>query len=192
MPTPNRAALDFLLTRRSRPAKTLGAPGPDRAALTELLTAAARVPDHGKLVPFRFILVDDAARPRLAALAHERAIARGEPPEKAEKAAAAFGHAGALVAVAAVAQPSATIPDWEQHMAAGNACLSLLNAALAAGWGANWLTGFTATDATFLEAAFGLAPPAFVAGYIHIGTETLPPKDRTRPDLADILTVLER
>jgi nitroreductase len=191
MPTPNPEALAFLLARRSRPAKTLGAEGPDREALRVLLTAASRTPDHGKLVPWRFVVVEGAARDRLAALARKRGAAFGLAPEKVEKAAAAFGQGATLVAVIAAPQPSEKIPEVEQILSAGCACLGLLNAALAAGWGANWLTGFTATDRPFLEAAFGLAAPAFVAGYLHIGTETAAPPERPRPELDAITTWLD-
>jgi Nitroreductase len=183
MPTPNPAALDFLTTRRSRPAKTLAEPGPDREALRPLLTAAARVPDHGKLEPWRFVVAEGAARHRLRDLAQERGAALGMEPEKVAKAAGAFLQGGVVVAVIAAPVASDKIPEAEQLMSAGCVCLGLLNAALSAGWGANWLTGFTATDRPFLEAAFGLAAPAFVAGYIHIGTETVAPPERPRPDI---------
>ncbi len=193
MPTLNDRSdpLTFLLTRRSQPAKTLGQSGPDRAEMELLLTAAARAPDHGKLVPFRFVVVEGAARARIGALAAERGAALGLPPQKVEKAAAAFGQGALFVAVVAAPKPSETIPDWEQTLSAGCACLQLLNAALAAGWGANWLSGFTATDRPFLEAAFGLSAPDFVVGYVHIGAPVTPAFERDRPALPGITTWLE-
>ena len=188
MPAPNPAALEFLLTRRSRPAKTLALPVPDRAALMPLLTAAARTPDHGKLEPWRFIVLERPALERLAELARERGPALGLPPEKVEKGVRQYAQAHLAVAVVAVPKPSETIPVIEQHLSAGAACLQLLNAALAAGWGANWLTGWAAHDADFCARGLGLAPGEFVAGMIHIGTEGAPPPERPRPDLGAIVS----
>lgn len=187
---PRPEALDFLLTRRSRPARSLTAPGPDRAALTTLLTAAARCPDHGKLEPWRFVVIEGAARGCIAAAVRARAAALAMAPEAAEKAAAAFTQGETIVAVVASPKDSAKIPQVEQLMSAGAVCLSLLNAALAAGWGANWLSGFAARDPEML-ALLGVAAPEFVAGFIHIGTETFPPPDRPRPDVAALTTWLE-
>lgn len=100
---------------------------------------------------------------------------------------------GAL-AVAVVAAPKASekIPEHEQALSAGAVCLSLLNAALAAGWGANWLSGWAATDQPFLSATLGLREREWVAGFIHLGSETAPPPDRPRPDVAALTTWLER
>ena len=188
MPAPNPAALDFLLTRRSRPAKTLGLPVPDRAALGPLLQAAARSPDHGKLEPWRLIVLERGALQRLAALAAARGPALGLPPEKVEKGVRQYADAHLAVAVVASPKPSDTIPVIEQHLSAGAVCLQLLNAALAAGWGANWLTGWASHDAEFCATGLGLAPREFVAGLIHIGSETSAPPERPRPDLDRIVT----
>ncbi|EPX81514.1 nitroreductase family protein [Litoreibacter arenae] len=183
MPKPNQAALDFLLTRRSRPHKTLTYPAPDRDTLVTLLTAAARTPDHGKLEPWRFIVLQDSALPRLAALSRTRGAELGYDADSIEKIAAMFENAPLSVAVVASPQPSEKIPEIEQTLSAGAVCLALLNAALAAGWGANWLTGWTAFDRTFLSEGLGIEPPEYVAGFIHLGTETSTPPDRPRPDL---------
>lgn len=184
MPTRNQAALDFLLTRRSRPAKTLRAPVPDRAELETLLTAAARTPDHGKLEPWRFIVLEKAALTRLAGLIPERAKALNIEPDKLDKAIAQFRDADLAVAVIEAPVISEKIPAIEQTYSAGAVCLSLLNAALAAGWGANWLSGWASHDASFCREGLGLAPHERIAGFIHIGTETNPPPERPRPDLA--------
>jgi len=188
MPQPNREALEFLHTRRSRPAKTLTTPVPDRAALIPLLTAAARTPDHGKLEPWRFIVLEKPALARLAALARLRGAALGLAPEKCEKGVLQYVDADLVVAVIASPKPSESIPAIEQHLSAGAVCLALLNAALAAGWGANWLTGFAAHDRAFVETGLGLGPQEFVAGMIHIGTERNAPPERPRPDLEAIVT----
>ncbi|MGS4945671.1 nitroreductase family protein [Meridianimarinicoccus sp. RP-17] len=183
MPDPNPAALDFLLNRRSRPAKTLGAPWPGRADLRPILTAAARTPDHGKLEPWRFIVLGRDANDRLADAAHEIGTAQARPPEDIAKFADQFARSGLCVAVIASPKPSDKIPGIEQTLSAGAVCLSLLNAALASGWGANWLSGWGAHDPDFRARALGLAPHETVAGFIHVGTETSAPPDRPRPDL---------
>lgn len=176
--------LDFLLTRRSRPAKTLTSPAPDADTLNTLLTAAARTPDHGKLEPWRFIVLQDAALSRLAQTARTRATELGHEPEKIDKIATMFADAPLTVAVVSSPKPSDKIPEVEQTLSAGAVCLALLNAALAAGWGANWLTGWTAFDRTFLTEALALEPHEFVAGFVHLGTETSPPPERPRPNIA--------
>lgn len=184
MPAPNQAALDFLLTRRSRPAKTLTTPVPDRDQLTRLLTAAARTPDHGKLEPWRFIVLDKPALSRLAALIPARADALGIDPDKREKAVAQYRDGDLAVVVVESPVLSDKIPAIEQTYSAGAVCLALLNAALAAGWGANWLSGWASHDRTFAETALGLTPHERIAGLIHIGTETNAPPERPRPDLS--------
>ena len=188
MPDPNPAALDFLLTRRSPPAKTLTGPVPDRAALEVLLTAAARTPDHGKLEPWRFIVLEKAALSRLASLLPARAAALGIETGQVEKAQAQFGTADLAVAVISAPVASPKVPEIEQVYSAGAVCLALLNAALAAGWGANWLSGWASHDAEFCRDGLGLAPGERVAGFLHIGTETAPPPERPRPDLARVVT----
>jgi nitroreductase len=188
MPDPNPAALDFLLTRRSRPQKTLTLPAPDRAALLPILTAAARTPDHGKLEPWRFLVLERPALVRLGALAAARAAALGFAPDRVEKAAAQFRDGQLCIAVVHVPRPTEKIPAVEQVLSTGAVCLALLNAALASGWGANWLTGFAATDEAFLREGLGLQPGEWVAGFVHVGTETAVPPDRPRPDLGAIVT----
>ncbi|MEM6409655.1 MAG: nitroreductase [Pseudomonadota bacterium] len=191
MLAPNQAALDFLLTRRSRPAKTLTTPAPDRAALAQILTAAARTPDHGKLEPWRFIVLQPAALTRLASLARSRGAELGHDPDKLNKVAAMFENAPLSVAVVASPKPSEKIPEVEQTLSAGAVCLALLNAALASGWGANWLTSWAAFDRDFLDRGLNLASHEFVAGFLHLGTETSTPPDRPRPDLDAITEWVE-
>ena len=191
MPTPNRAALDFLLTRRSRPAKMLTAPVPGRAELETLLTAAARTPDHGKLEPWRFVVLTRPALHRLAAAIPETGVRLGQGEEAIAKMTAQFGEAHLAVVVVAAPKASDKIPAIEQTLSAGAVCLALLNAALAAGWGANWLTGWAVHDRHFATNALGLAPDEFVAGVIHIGTSTGVPPDRPRPELARVVTWIE-
>ena len=185
MPERRPDVLDFLLTRRSRPAKTLGSDAPGQAEIETLLTAASRTPDHGKLAPWRFIVIREN-RDQLADVFTTHAQRAGLDEEKIEKNARSFSYGGAIIAVVASPKPSEKIPPWEQELAAGGVCLALLNAALAAGWGANWLTGPLARDADFLAEALGCSASEFVAGFIHIGNEQVIPSDRDRPDISVI------
>jgi len=188
MPTPNPDALAFLQTRRSRPAKTLGLPVPTHAELAPLLTAAARTPDHGKLEPWRFIVIEGAAMTRIAGVAGARGEALGLHPEQIAKGRSQFDQGNLAVVVVECQKPSEKIPPLEQTYSAGAVCLALLNAALAAGWGANWLSGWASHDREFMTQAFGLEPNERIAGIIHIGTETSAPPERPRPELESITT----
>jgi len=184
--SPAPEVLEFLETRRSRSARTLGPTAPDRATLERLIACAARSPDHGKLAPWRFVVLGPAMRASLATAARAHGARRGMSEADAEKAAAQFGHGGAVVAVVSSPRPSAKIPVWEQELSAGAVCLALLNAALAAGWGANWLTGPFARDPDFLAQTLSFGDGEFVAGFLHIGEETVVPTERDRPDTAAI------
>jgi len=186
MPAPNPEAMDFLLTRRSRLARTLTGPSPDRPALERMLTAAARTPDHGKLEPWRFKVLGEEACRALADKAVEIGTRQGRDPDKLAKDRLGFDGAPLCVAVVASPKPSEKIPQAEQVLSAGAVCLALLNAALASGWGANWLSSWMAHDREYLSEAMGLAEPEWVAGFIHIGTETATVNERPRPDLGAI------
>ncbi len=190
MPDPNPNALMFLQTRRSRPAKTLGLPVPDRDALLPLLTAAARSPDHGKLEPWRFIVLEKAAMGRMAEEVQARGVALGLDAEQITKGRSQFDQGNLAVVVVEVQKPSEKIPTLEQTYSAGAVCLALLNAALAAGWGANWLSGWATHERGFMRKALALADHERIAGIIHIGTETTTPPDRPRPDIESITTWL--
>ena len=182
----NPDAWEFLVTRRSRPVRSLSLPVPDRAALEMILTAAARSPDHGMLVPWRFIVLQGAAFPRLARAVQDRGESLGLDPARIDKGRRQFDEGNLAVAVIEVQRDSEKIPPIEQTRSASAVCLSLLNAALAAGWGANWLTGWAAHDAEFGREALGLAPNESIAGFIHIGTAESIPPERSRPDISEI------
>ncbi len=188
MSAPNQAVMDFLLSRRSRPAKTLTTPVPSRAELEPILTAAARSPDHGKLEPWRFIVLERKALKRLAQVVEARGLSLGRDEADVSKARVQFDSAHLAVAVVEVTKPSDKIPTIEQTYSAGAVCLAMLNAALASGWGANWLSGWASHDRGFLETGLGLDTHERVAGFIHIGTETTQPPERPRPDLEAITT----
>lgn len=187
MPEVNKAVLEFLLTRRSRPAKLLQGPVPDRDSLKTMLTAAGRSPDHGKLEPWRFMVFEKPALDRLASAVEDRAKAKGLAEEDIAKGKGQFADSPLCVAVIEVQKGSDKIPAIEQTYSAGAVCLALLNAALASGWGANWLTGWPAHDTEFCRSTLGLGDNERVAGFIHIGTATTVPPERPRPDI-DALT----
>jgi nitroreductase len=188
MPARNDAALAFLTARRSRPAKLFSHPVPDRDQLTEILTAATRVPDHGKLEPWRLIVVQGAAFQRLANLAEAVATEQGGDGEKIAKGRGQFDAGKLAVVVIASPRPSPKIPAVEQLMSAAALCMNLVNAAEAAGWGACWLTGWPAHDASFAARGFGCTDGETVAGIVHIATPPADAPDRPRPDLSRIVT----
>lgn len=188
MPARNDAALAFLKSRRSRPAKLFTDPVPNPAEVEEILTAATRVPDHGKLEPWRLVVLQGAAFQRLADLAEARAKELDGDEEKVAKGRGQYDLGKLAVVVIASPKPSPKIPPVEQLLSAGALCFGIVNAAEAAGWGANWLTGWPAHDATFAARAFGCTQGETVAGIVHIGTPPADGPDRSRPDLSRIVT----
>ena len=192
MPIPNPAALTFLQNRRSRPAKTMTLPVPSADQVAQILTTAVRVPDHGKLEPWRFVVVQGAAMTRLADLAEMRANALNYDAEKTAKGRGQFDLG--LLAVVVISSPKAheKVPQIEQVLSSGAVCLAILNAAEAAGWGANWLSGWPSHDRGFVEAAFGLSPLETVAGIVHIATEANLGPDRPRPDVAHLTSWMDQ
>lgn len=182
MPEPNPSALAFLQTRRSRPAKTLTTPVPGADEVRGLITVAARVPDHGKLEPWRFLVLEKPALTRLAETVPGKGQELGIASEKIEKTVREYADADLAVVVVASPKPSEKVPEIEQTLSAGAVCLQLVNAALAAGWGANWLSGWASHDRDWRERNLGLMPHEWIAGVIHIGTETSVPPERPRPD----------
>lgn len=179
----NDDALRFLATRRSHPPKLLRQPGPDREQLTQLLTLAARAPDHGKLEPWRFIVLGRQTLDTLAPVLHAAVLDKGQDQAAAEKAASALA-SPVIVAVISSPVDSPKVPRWEQVLSVGAVCLGLVNAALASGWGAAWLTGHAALDPDFGRTHLGLSASERVAGLIHIGTRGDTPPERPRPDIA--------
>jgi nitroreductase len=184
-PAESETALAFLARRRSAPALTIGAPGPSDSELDDLLTIAARVPDHGKLAPWRFIILD--AEGKAAFAAKLEAIAAGRPD--ATKLVAKLGKLKAPpMGVAVVSRTVAgEIPEWEQLLSAGAVCTTLTYAATAMGYGANWITDWYSYDAE-AKAALGLSGDEQVAGFIFIGAATEAPLERARPDLTPLVS----
>lgn len=186
----NDAALEFLATRRSHPPKLLQGPAPDRDELQELLTLAARAPDHGKLEPWRFVILGRRILDRLQPILRQEILADGQDEAAADKAASAFA-SPVIVAVISSPVDSPKIPQWEQVLSAGAVCLGLVNAALASGWGAAWLTGFAAINQDFARTHLGLKDGEKIAGLVHIGTRTNTPPERPRPEIAAKTSWLE-
>lgn len=188
MPVQNKAVLDYLATRNSYPSKVMTGPAPSRDEVTTILAAATRVPDHGKLEPWRLVVIEKPAMARLADLAEARAKELGGDSEKIEKGRGQFDRGHLAVVVISSPKPVEKIPPVEQLLSAGALCMNIVHAATAAGWGANWLTGWVSHDATFAARAFGCGEGESVAGIIHIATKGNPQPERPRPDLARIVT----
>ena len=181
--------LHILDTRRSVPSRQLGEPGPDHATLLRMLASAVRVPDHGKLVPFRFIRLQGAARHALGDLLAARTL-HLQPDAAAaviEKDRARFAHAPVVITVVARLTPGHKVPEQEQLLTAGSVCFALLQAAQALGFGAQWLTGWMAYDDA-VAATLGLSADERIVGFIHIGTPKMEAPERERPDPALLLT----
>lgn len=186
-PTPE--ALALLLRRRSVPARDLGLPGPSADQLRTLLTAAARVPDHGRLCPWWFLVLEGDARAQAGAILRAAWAARDPAPvpAKCDLEAERFSLAPVVVGVIARPRPGKH-PVWEQTLSAGAVCQTLCAAATAMGFGAHWVTGWYAYDEA-VRAGLGLDARDTVAGFIHLGTPTAAPEERERPDLDSILTL---
>jgi len=182
-------SLQALDERRSVPSKQLGEPGPDAATLLAMLRSAVRVPDHGKLVPFRFLRIAGQARLALGDFLAERTLQRdpAAPPAAVEKDRERFAHAPLAIAVIARLQREAKVPEIEQWLTAGSVCFALLQAAQAYGFGAQWLTAWMAYDDA-VAARLGLAENERIAGFIHIGTPRVQAPERERPDPQQLLS----
>jgi len=184
------AMLEVLEKRRSVKPMMLAAPGPSAAELTRILSIAARVPDHKKLVPWRFIVFEGEARTRIgevfaaACKAEEK-----EPPSEVrlDIERKRFLRAPLVVAVVSSPKAGAPIPDWEQILSSGAAAFNLSLAATALGYGVCWITEWVAYS-PMVQAALGLAGGEKIAGFVYIGTANVTPEERERPALADIVT----
>ena len=181
--------IDLLRKRRSLKPVELVEPGPSPSELDTLLTIASRVPDHGKLTPWRFIVFAGPARLKAGA-AIAAAFAAKYPDAKAEQIdfeRNRLTRAPLVIAVVSRAAPHAKIPEWEQVLSSGAAAMNLLTAAHALGFGATWITEWYAYDRAVLD-ALGLAAHEKIAGFVHIGRPAQVPEDRPRPALGDIVT----
>ncbi|MEM6727384.1 MAG: nitroreductase family protein [Pseudomonadota bacterium] len=171
----------FLMTRRSRPLRTLSKPIPQRPVVENILRMAARVPDHGKLEPWRFVVLEERALRRIAEIAKAYVAKDDSLPSLAHQ---QYEDSPFAVVVLESPKTESKIPLIEQTYSAGAVCVSLVNAALASGFGANWLSGALSHKLDFAREAFGAEPHERVAGVIHIGSSEGAPADRPRPDIA--------
>jgi len=182
-------ALDLLKTRRSVKPMELTGPAPSDSEIDTILTIASRVPDHGKLTPWRFIVLEGGnglavGEKIAAAFAADHPGATSEQIEFEKR---RLARAPLVIAVVSRAGPHVKIPEWEQVLSAGAASMSLVLAVHALGYAANWITEWYAYDRRVLD-ALGLSPQERVAGFVHIGRPAQPPEDRPRPPLDQIVT----
>lgn len=186
-PVPSSELLNRLAVRRSAPAQGLAAPGPDADQIADILTLAARSPDHGKLTPWRFVVLGPNSRSeiatRLAAMATAKTL-----PAKATSVLSKLTAAPLTVLVVSTARP-ASKPVWEQELSAGAVCMNLEHAASGFGFATSWITDWYSFDAE-AAALFGVQADEKVAGFIHIGTAVEPLLERDRPNVAALTTTL--
>ena len=182
-------AIDLLKVRRSVKPREMTAPGPSPAELETILTIGARVPDHGKLTPWRFIVFQGDARLRAGEII-AKVFAQKNPQATAadtEVEKKRLTDAPLVIAVVSLTKPHPKVPAWEQELSAGASAMNIVTAATALGYGACWLTGWFAFDRDVLD-GFGLKADEKLAGFVHIGTPSRPSEDRPRPALSEIVT----
>ena len=182
-------ALDLLKIRRSVKPREMRDPGPSVAELDTILTIGARVPDHGKLTPWRFIIFEGNARARAGEVIAQVFASKNPQATTAdvdiEK--RRLMDAPLVIAVVSLTKPHPKVPPWEQELSAGASAMNIVTAATALGYGACWLTGWFAFDRDVLD-RLGLKVDEKLAGFIHIGTPSKPIEDRPRPALGDLVT----
>lgn len=190
-PQLNRPApqtLDLLLSRRSGSAKAMTGPGPNSEEMRVILTAGARVPDHKKLFPWRFIVFEGDGRKRMGDLLGDMLCAEGDvSDERVAMERGRFLRAPVVIGVVSRVRENIPIPTWEQELSAGAVCQNILLAAHALGYVANWITEWCAYDPAVKE-KLGLKPGERIAGFIYIGKPAEPLEERVRPDLDELVT----
>ena len=182
-------AIELLKIRRSVKPREMSEPGPSPAELETILTIGARVPDHGKLTPWRFIVFEGDARVRAGEVI-ARVFTRKNPQATAadiEVEKHRLTDAPLVIGIVSFTKPHPKVPPWEQELSAGASAMNMVTAATALGYGACWLTGWFAFDRDVLD-ELGLKADEKLAGFIHIGTPTKPNEDRPRPALSHIVT----
>ncbi len=181
-------AINHLLTRRSVPVKDLSTPAPNAEELNWILRAATRVPDHGKLCPWRIVILRGEGAQKLGAIAAEQFAKQNADATDTQRTheAARFTRAPLVLAVISTTIENSK-PIWEQQLSAGAVCMNILHAAHMLGYGAKWLTEWVAYDPTIL-AALGGRPTDKIAGFLYIGSKTTEPEDRERPKLEDVVS----
>ncbi len=187
--TINNPVLKFLSERKSAPIGELGLPGPDEADIQTMLQIASRVPDHGKLAPWRFVLYRGEVRHRIGEMIAD--LAEKEQGELSEvlrqKERERFSRAPLVIGVINTPRAHPKIPDWEKYLSGAAAAMNLLLAANALGYGANWITNWY-SDLPEGRRILGLAPDERVVGFVHIGSFTGEISERRRPDLGNLIS----
>jgi nitroreductase len=180
-------AIDLLLTRRSGSAKSMTEPGPSKKQLDVILEVSARAPDHGKLFPWRFIVLEGKGRKRAGDILAKAMKDEHEKDKTIESERERFLRAPVVVVVVSRVRENIKIPEWEQVLSAGAVCQNMLIASHALGFVANWLTEWTAYHPIVKE-ELGLKPGERIAGFIYIGSPGDPLEERVRPDMDKIVT----
>lgn len=181
------SVIDHLLTRNSAPIPELKEPAPTDSQIATMLTAASRVPDHGRLAPWRFILYRGDARVKVGEMLLELAEKREGPLSEGrrQQELARFSRAPLVIGVISSPKENAKIPQWEMFLSGGAAAMNLIHAANALGFGANWITNWY-SDVAEGRAILGLAPHERVVGFVHIGTYDGQPFERPRPEVSTL------
>lgn len=182
LPTASPELQARLAVRRSAPAQALTAPGPSPDEVARILALGARSPDHGKLFPWRFVVMGPQSRAALAEALRPLAQRQADPG-KAAKVLTKLTAPPLTILVVSAPVEGHKVPIWEQQLSAGAACMNLEHAANAFGFGASWITDWYSYDPQALE-LIGVSDGERVAGFIHIGTPAEAPLERPRPDLA--------
>ena len=186
--TPSDEAYDLLMNRRSVKTRDMRDPGPDRQALEKILAAGMRVPDHGKLAPWRFVVLTGDDRVQLGKVISDGLIAEWETSEKtAEKMSGYATQSPALIVAVYSPNESRPIPEWEQQLSTGAACQNMIVAATALGYAAQWLTGW-ASYSKYVAKALRMTSQEKIAGFLFFGSHSRQPTERPRPDPADHVT----
>lgn len=184
--TPNKETYDLLMNRRSIVARDMTGPGPDRDDLKKILAAGMRVPDHGKLAPWRFIVLEGEEREKLGNLIAEALIAENNTSDSVAEKMKGYASQGPVLVVT-VFSPTpnhAVIPMWEQELSAGASCQNMLVAATALGYASQWLTGWGAFSAHVMK-GLGLESHERISGLLFFGHQAKEPTDRARPVVED-------
>jgi len=180
---------DFLLSRRSIVVRNMVEPGPSDADIEKILRAGMRVPDHGRLTPWRFKIIRGDAREKMGDILGE-AFQKANPDcieEQVEIEKERFLRAPLVIAVISTTNPEHKIPEWEQILSSGAACQNMLTSALSMGYAAQWITEWYAYNDD-VKAALGLDAADRIAGFLYLGTRTEDPTDRARPEYGDIVS----
>jgi nitroreductase len=185
---PAPKTIDLLLSRRSGSAKAMKEPGPSKKQVAQILQAGARAPDHGKLFPWRFILIEGKGRARAGDILAEVMEAEGERSKQVEEERGRFLRAPLIIVVVSAAREQHKIPVWEQELSAGAVCQNILVAATALGFVGNWITEWYAYHPV-VKQKLGLKAGERVAGFIYIGTAKEELEERPRPEMEKIVTI---